>query len=69
MHKNKKVVDIYAKSGMITKDDVETKGFFRERTDGRLIWMNGLSVDGSETDREILDIMIGDGGADRRCGE
>ena len=22
-----------------------------------------------ETDREILDIMIGDGGADRRCGE
>ena len=22
-----------------------------------------------ETDREILDIMIGDGGTDRRCGE
>lgn len=33
--------------------EYDLEGFFRERTDGRLIWMTGLSVDVSETDREI----------------
>ena len=33
--------------------EYDLEGFFRERSDGKLIWMAGTSVSVSETDREI----------------
>ena len=33
--------------------EYDLEGFFRERSDGKLIWMTGTSVSVSETDREI----------------
>ena len=33
--------------------EYDLEGFFRERSDGKLIWMIGTSVSVSETDREI----------------
>lgn len=33
--------------------EYDLEGFFRERTDGKLIWMTGTAVSVSESDREI----------------